>query len=89
MPWDLDRARSLVASNPSLAAFEVHHEAGELHLNNARGLFVRLLPANRAGHWHMEYFIQGKRWQCREFVGPLNECLELLGNDPHYLFWEG
>ena len=89
MPWDLDRARSLVASDPSLAAFEVHHEAGELHLNNARGLFVRLLPANRPRHWQMAYFIQGTGWQCREFIGPLNECLELLRNDPHYLFWEG
>lgn len=89
MPWDLNRARNLVASDPSLAAFEVHHEGAELHLNNARGLFARLLPANRTGYWQMEYFIPGKRWQCRKFVGPLNECLELLRNDPHYLFWEG
>lgn len=88
MPWDLDRAKALVASNPQLANFIVHHEGGALHLTNTQGLFVRLLPANRAGHWQMEYFIQRKRWQCREFVGPLSECLELLGGDPLYLYWD-
>ena len=88
MPWDLERARQLVASDPSLASFKVHLGQGELHLSNAKGLFARLRPANRPGYWQMEYFVQRRRWQCREFVGPLSECLELLGNDPHYLFWD-
>ena len=88
MPWDLERAIALVASDPQLAAFTVRHKGGELRLNNDKGLFVRLIPANQPGHWHMEYFIQRKRWQCREFVGPLNECLELLSSTPHYLFWD-
>ncbi len=88
MPWDLERAKALVASDPQLAAFTVRHKGGELHLNNAQGLFVRLIPANQPGHWQMEYFIQRKRWQCLGFVGPLSECLELLRSDPHYLFWD-
>jgi len=88
MPWDLERAITLVASNSQLAAFTVSHKEGELHLNNAQGMFVRLIPANQPGHWQMEYFVHRKRWQCREFVGPLTECLELLSNDPHYLFWD-
>lgn len=89
MHWDLERTIRLVAADRQLAAFRVHHHQGELHLSNGRGLFVRLNPANQPGHWQMEYFTQGKRWQCRKFSGPLCECLELLRNAPHYLFWDG
>lgn len=89
MRWDLERARQMVASDPNLAAFKVLHTAGELRLNNGKGSFVRLSPANRPNYWQMEYFIQGSRWRSRKFVGPLNECLGLLSSDPNYLFWEG
>ncbi len=89
MEGDFKRARLLAASNPILAEFDVRQEDGELHLSRKGDCFARLFPAYRPGFWHLKCLVNHERWQPFEFVGTIEECLDLLGDQPHYLFWEG
>jgi hypothetical protein len=89
MEGNLTRAWLLATTSPALAEFDVRQEGGELHLSRKGDCFARLFPADRPGCWRLKCLVNHERWQPFEFVGTLEECLELLGNQPHYLFWEG
>jgi hypothetical protein len=85
----LDRARRLLQTDPKLADLVAREEGGELHLLRGDDRFARLIPTGREGVWRMEYFRNLERWECVDFQGTLEECLDFLAENSHYLFWEG
>jgi hypothetical protein len=89
MKGNLRKARLLAATSPTLAEFDIRQEGEALHLTRKGDCFARLTPTGRPGTWCMAYFLNRERWKCIDFTGTLVECLELLKDKPHYLFWEG
>jgi hypothetical protein len=85
----LSKAKYVLKTDPKLADLIVREERGELHLFRGDDRFARLIPAEKEGMWRMEYFHNLERWESIDFEGSLQECLEFLSNNPHYLFWEG
>lgn len=88
MKESLDRVARFLKAKPELAGYEVRQDQGELHLSKGSDCFVRLIPAEKEGEWRIEHFHNQERWECLDFVGSLEECLDLLSDNPHYLFWE-
>ena len=88
MKENLDRAIQFLETKPELAGYEVRQVEGELHLSKGSDCFVRLIPAEKEGEWHIEHFHNREHWECIDFVGSLEECLDFLSDNPHYLFWE-
>ncbi len=89
MKESLDRVARFLKTQPELAGYEVRQDKGELHLSRGSDCFVRLIPEEKKGQWHIEHFHNQERWECLDFVGSLEECLDLLTENTHYLFWEG
>jgi hypothetical protein len=89
MSQSLEEARRLVEANKTLAGFSVHLQGEELHLAEGDVSFARLIPVDGDDRWRIEYFHNEKRWERIDFTGSLAACLELLGDSPHYLFWDG
>lgn len=89
MKHDLLKAREMLRARPELAGYQIRLVNGELHLAKGSDCFVRLLPAVRSGIWSMQHYHNRKHWQCVDFSGSLEECLDFLSENPHYLFWEG
>lgn len=87
MTRSLEEAQQLVEAKQSLAGFTVRREGCELHLAKGDASFARLIPAEGEDRWHIEYFHNEKRWERIDFTGSLAACLNLLGDSPHYLFW--
>ncbi len=85
----LKAAVRFAQSDPHLAKFEISAQGNELHLSKDGESFARLLPAEKADLWRMEYFHQEERWEHIDFTGTLEECLAFLAENTHYLFWEG
>ncbi len=83
----LESARRRVEKDPKLADFKVRAEGHELHLSKGAESFARLIPAEKAGYWRMEYFHNLERWEAIDFMGTLDECLDFLAHNIHYLFW--
>ena len=79
MKEGLDRVVRFLKTKPELAEYEVRQDKGELHLSKGSDCFVRLIPVEKKGQRHIEHFHNQERW----------ECLDLLSDNPHYLFWEG
>ncbi len=89
MEESLARAIIFLKTKPELAEYGVRHEEGELHLSNGSDCFVRLIPVQKGGAWSMKHFHNRERWEYIDFVGSLEECLDFLSDNSHYLFWEG
>jgi hypothetical protein len=85
----LQKIRQRMQNDPCLALFEIRPQGAEIHLAGRQGAFARLMPASAANHWRMAYVFNRDRWRYIDFSGTLEECLELLRDCPHYLFWEG
>ncbi|MDO3377412.1 hypothetical protein [Geoalkalibacter halelectricus] len=84
----LDLVRRRIAQDQRLAGCSATREGQELHLARGDDLFARLIPAAGEGLWRMEYFHNQERWEIIEFQGPLDACLDFLGEHPHYLFFQ-
>ena len=89
MEESLARAIIFLKTKPELAGYEVRLVEGELHLSKGSDCFVRLIPIQKGGEWSMKHFHNRERWECIDFVGSLEECLDFLSDNSHYLFWEG
>jgi len=85
----LSMARRLFERDPKLAGTVIREEGGELHLLRGDDCFARLIPGGREGVWRIEVFRNMERWECLDFLGSLEECLDFLLENPHYCFWEG
>ena len=81
--------REKLQANGHLAELAVREEAGELHLMRGDDCFARLIPTDREEIWRMEYFRNIERWECLDFQGTLEECLDFLFESEHYRFWNG
>ncbi|MEZ4599714.1 MAG: hypothetical protein R2940_07990 [Syntrophotaleaceae bacterium] len=89
MKESLDQAQRIARSDPHLQAFDIHITGNELRLAKGGESFARLFQTEKEGYWRMEYFHNREKWEHIDFVGTLEECLEFLSGNPHYLFWEG
>ncbi len=87
MKENLARAREKIRNRPELKDFEVHRDGKELHLRKAGESFARLIPAGETGEWEIEVFQNRESWEILDFSGSLEECLDFLIENPHYLFW--
>jgi hypothetical protein len=85
----LQKIRQRMEADPALALFEIRQQGAAIHLASRQGAFARLMPVLAADRWRMAYFLNRDRWRCIDFSGTLEECLDLLRDCPHYLFWEG
>jgi len=85
----LGMARRLLERDPKLAGVLVREEGGELHLLRGDDCFARLIPGEREGVWRIEVFRNMERWECLDFLGSMEECVDFLLENPHYSFWEG
>jgi len=86
---NLEKTRRFLKKDSHLSGFEVKKEGGELHLTKDGDSFARLIPMEGKDTWRMQYCHNLERWECIDFEGPLEECLDFLSKNPHYLFWEG
>lgn len=84
----LELVRRCVASDPRLQGIHAEQQNDEIHLSRADDLFARLIPLSDQRHWRMESFRNQERWEIIEFQGTLEECLDYLGEHPHYLFFQ-
>jgi hypothetical protein len=84
----LKRAEAAVAANPKLTALTVQAMAGELHLMRGDEFFARLRQHQAPEDWTLDYCRNGEVWDCSCFVGKLEECLDFLAEDDHYLISE-
>jgi len=84
----LETTRRFLKRDPHLSGFEVKKEGGELHLAKNGESFARLIPSEKPERWRMQYCHNLERWECIDFEGSLEECLDFLSEHPHYLFWE-
>ena len=89
MEESLERASAFLRTKPELAGYSVREVEGELHLAKGSDCFVRLIPTRRGGRWNMRHFHSIGHWEYIDFTGTLEECLDFLSENPHYLFWEG
>ena len=89
MDQHLDRIREMLQSNSILTDYKAYREGSQIHLSCTWGDFARLRPALQSDRWKMDFFLNRDRWRRFEFTGTIEECLELLQEAPHYLFWEG
>lgn len=89
MDQHLDRIRELLQTNTILTDYKAYREGNLIHLSCTWGDFARLEPTSQGERWKMDFFINRDRWRRFEFTGTIEECLELLREAPHYLFWEG
>lgn len=89
MKANLKQAREVAGRDPQLSAFEITIAGPELHLSKGGECFARLIPTDRPEQWRMEYFAHREGWEHIHFAGTLEECLDFLAENPHYLFWEG
>jgi len=85
----MDKIRTLIQANAMLADYKAYREGSQIHLSGMWGDFARLSPGSQREQWKMELLLNRDRWRCFEFTGTIDECLELLCEAPHYLFWEG
>ncbi len=85
----LARAAMRLKEKPQLAGYEVRQVEGELHLSKGSECFARLIPTGKTNEWRIEHFHNQERWESVDFVGSLEECLDFLSDNPHFLFWEG
>lgn len=89
MNENLDRVIQFLQARPELAGYTVREEGKELHLSKGSDSFVRLIPTERLGIWHMERFHNQKRWEHVDCTCTLEGCLDHLSTNSQYLFWEG
>ena len=89
MKENLARALKFLKTKPELAEYEIRHVEGELHLSKGSDCFVRLTPDQKGGAWSMVHFHNREHWESIDFAGSLEECLDFLSDNTHYLFWEG
>jgi len=89
MNESLDRVIQFLQAKPELAGYTVREEGKELHLSKGSDCFVRLIPTDQPGVWRMEHFHNQERWEHFGGTCTLEECLDFLSANPHYLFWEG
>lgn len=89
MDQHLKIIRELLNKDPVLAEYKAYRNGGQIHLVCSWGDFARLTPEAHPERWKMDFFLNRDRWRCLDFTGTLEECLELLCEAPHYLFWEG
>lgn len=89
MEKSLERAIAFLRSKPELAGYEIRHMEGELHLAKGSDCFVRLIPDEKKQEWRMKHFHCRERWELIDFTGSLEECLDFLSDNPHFLYWEG
>jgi hypothetical protein len=89
MDGHLRKIRELLQKDPVLAGYSAYPNGDQIHLKCGWGDFARLHPDTGADRWKMEFYLNRDRWRCFDFTGTLEECLELLSEAPHYLFWEG
>jgi hypothetical protein len=89
MKKSLAQAKKIAESDPHLSTFDIQVRGNELRLEKGGECFARLVQAEKEGYWRMEYFRNREKWDHIDFTGTLEECLEFLSENPHYLFWEG
>ncbi len=89
MDQHLDKIRKLLQTHQALANYKAYKDGAQIHLTCNWGDFARLRPALQNDRWEMDFFLNRERWRRFEFTGTIEECLELLREAPHYLFWEG
>ncbi|PLX86275.1 MAG: hypothetical protein C0617_01455 [Desulfuromonas sp.] len=89
MTETLDKVKQVLGADPRFAEVLVREDGRELHLFRGDAHFARLIPMPKEGRWRMELFRNLEEWECLDFQGRLEECLEFLSDNPHYLFWEG
>ncbi|OHB32517.1 MAG: hypothetical protein A2X84_04435 [Desulfuromonadaceae bacterium GWC2_58_13] len=89
MSESLDRIIQFLQEKPELTGYSVREEGKELHLSKGSESFVRLIPTGKKEVWRMEHFHNQKRWEHVDCTCSLDECLDFLSANPHYLFWEG
>jgi hypothetical protein len=85
----LEQIRNLLQTHQVLANYQAYKDGAQIHLTCAWGDFARLRPDAQSNSWKMDFFLHRDRWRRFEFTGTIEECLELLREAPHYLFWEG
>lgn len=89
MEQHLKTIRDHLKTNPVLPPYEAYVNDDQIHLRCSWGDLARLRPESHPDRWKMEFYLNRDRWRCFDFTGTLDECLELLYEAPHYLFWEG
>jgi hypothetical protein len=89
MNESLAQVAKFLRSRPELAGYTVRQEGQELHLSKGSESFVRLIPTEEKGIWHMEHFRNQERWAHVDLACPLEGCLDYLAENLHYLFWDG
>lgn len=89
MDQHLNKIQELLQAASILPQYKAYREHDQIHLRCDWGDFARLSPTSQGERWKMDFFINRDRWRRFEFTGTIEECLELLREAPHYLFWEG
>ena len=89
MEKKLKAAKERIQSRKSFENLVVHEEDDELHLKRGDDHFARLIPTDKEGIWRLEAFRNIERWECLNFQGTLDECLDFLAENEHYRFWNG
>ena len=87
MTLSLQKAEDFIKQRQTLSEFAVRQVEHELHLTKRDVCFARLIPVEDSSKWRIEYFHNEKRWESVDFTGSLEDCLDLLANSSHYLFW--
>ncbi|APG23828.1 DUF3024 domain-containing protein [Syntrophotalea acetylenica] len=81
--------REMLKKHPELAGYAAYSHCDRIHLRCNWGDFARLRHLPGENRWKMDFYLNRERWRRYDFTGTLEECLELLNEAPHYLFWEG
>jgi hypothetical protein len=85
----LQAAKERIQARESFEKLVVHEEGRELHLKRGDDRFARLIPTDKEDIWRLEAFRNIERWECFNFQGTLDECLDFLAENEHYRFWNG
>ena len=85
----LKAAKEKIQAREPFGELVVHEEGNELHLMRGDDRFARFIPTDRDDIWRLELFRNLERWECLEFQGTLDECLDFLAENEHYRFWNG
>ena len=88
MGADLDKAREIIARSERLRVFSVQRQGAELHMEKGGESFARLRPGTGRDAWCIEVFREAEEWEILDFQGTLEQCLDFLTEQPHYLFWD-